>query len=177
MPDAPTFDTTTGEQCRCQNLSKTGWGVQSLLFLGGLSILCGMGYLLVQLMPLQPSALPPTAPAARTSFASPSPSTAVPYTATPDPFAPTATPAILLVMEVTQTPEPTATLTPYEATLRAGQATATALAMPLTCERTTVTPGTPKPCYWMPVLPTPSPIPTLVTCETPIPLARCLKES
>lgn len=176
MPDAPTFDTTTGEQCRCQNLSKTGWGVQSLLFLGGLSILCGMGYLLTQLMPLQPSALPPTAPAARTSFASPFPTETPSPSPTPDPFAPTSTPVILLVIEVTPTKEPTPTLVPAEATLRAGQATATAAAMPITCERTTVTPGTPEVCFWMSVLPTPSPMPTLPPCETPVPAMRCLKE-
>lgn len=178
MPDAPTFNTTTGEGCPpCQNLSKTGWGVQFLLFLIGGFIAFGVGCLLAPLIVTQPSALPPTVPAARTSFASPSPTTAVPYTPTPDPFAPTATPTILLVMEVTQTPEPTATLSPYEATLQAGQATATALAMPRTCERTTVTPGTPEVCYWEPVLPTPSPMPTLPPCVTPVPAMRCLKES
>lgn len=170
-----TFCTQCGDVCPCQNHKRSGLLVPFLLVSLGLFVLFGMAYSLTQLMPTPTPALPPTAPAARTSFASPSPTTAVPSSPTPDPFAPTSTPAILLVMEVTQTPTPTPTLSPYEATLRAGQATATALAMPLTCERTTVTPGTPKPCYWMPVLPTPSPIPTLPPCETPVPAMRCLK--
>ena len=175
MPNAPTFCTKCGEPAPCLSQKRIGWGVQSLLFLGGLSILFGMGYLLVQLMPPPLSALPPTAPAARTSFASPLPPTLTP-SPTADPFAPTSTPAILLVMEVTVTPTPSPTLTPYEATLRAGQATATAAAMPMTCERTTVTPGTPEVCYWRVPLPSPTVMPTLPPCVTPIPGMRCMKE-
>ena len=178
MPDAPTFNTDTGEGCPpCQNLSKTGWGVQSLLLLIGSCVLIGVGYLLVQLMPLPTSALPPTAPVSRSSFASPFPSTAVPSTPTPDPFAPTATPDIQLVMEVTRTPIPTPTLSPYEATLQAGQATATAMAAPISCERTTVTPGERKTCFWEVVLPLPTPMPTYPPCETPVPAMRCMKEA
>lgn len=95
---------------------------------------------------------------------------------TPDPFAPTPTPVILLVMDVTMTPTPSPTLTPHEATLRAGQATATAAAAPVTCERTTVTPGTPRVCFWEVVLPSPTALPTYPPCETPIPGMRCLKQ-
>lgn len=177
MPDAPTFNRDTGEQCQCLSQSKTGWGVQSLLLLIGLSVLAGTGYLLWSLTTPQSAALPPTAPVARTSSARPSPATTTPEpTSTPDPFASTVTPAIQLVMEVTRTPVPTATLTPPEATLRAGQATATAMAMPITCERTTVTPGERKTCFWEVVLPSPTPMPTYPPCETPVPGMRCQKE-
>lgn len=83
---------------------------------------------------------------------------------------------VMWVIAVTPTKEPTPTLTPYEATLRAGQATATALAAPVSCERTTVVPGETRVCYWMAVLPTPTAVPTLPPCQTPVPLQRCLKE-
>lgn len=174
MPDAPTFDTTTGEQCRCQNLSKTGWGVQSLLFLGGLSILCGMGYLLTQLMPLQPSALPPTAPVARTSFASPLPTETPSPSPTVNPLIP---PTYAIVVPVTFTPVPTATMTSFQAQSTAITMTQVAGKLPKSCPETTPIPGAENICYWPVNTPTPIPTPTYKPCGTPLPGAFCKKES
>jgi len=83
---------------------------------------------------------------------------------------------VLLVMEVTRTPSPTPTLTPYEATLRAGQATATAEAYPRSCPKTTVVPGQQKQCYWPTPMPMPTELPTYPPCVTPLPGATCMKE-
>lgn len=174
MPDAPTFDTTTGEQCRCQNLSKTGWGVQSLLFLGGLSILCGMGYLLTQLMPLQPSALPPTAPVARTSFASPLPTETPSPSPTVNPLIP---PTYAIVVMVTLTPSPTATITAAEWQRTVIASTATAEARPMPCDLTTVEAGERKTCFWPTEIPSVTPQPNIpALCVTPLPATYCTKE-
>lgn len=175
MPDAPTFNTQTAEQCQCQNLSKTGWGVQSLLLLIGLSVAAGMGYLTMSLMPPPPSALPPTAPVARTSFASPSPTTAVP---SPSPtLNPLIPPTYQVVVVTTLTPIPTATMTTFQTQATAVIQTQVAGMVPQPCEQTTVTPGTPEICFWIQATKTPIPTPTYQTCSTPVPGAYCRKES
>ena len=177
-----TFCTTCGNPAPCLSQSRGGWRTLTrylLLLIGG--VLCIGTWALAQAAfttTLTPAS-PTTASVIAFTPASPSPtipSTAVPFSPTPDPFAPTSTPMVLWVIAVTPTKEPTPTLTPYEATLRAGQATATARAAPVTCERTTVTPGTPRVCFWEVVLPSPTALPTYPPCETPVPAMRCLKE-
>lgn len=174
MPDASTFNTDTGEPCKCVSQSKTGWGVQSLLLLIGLSVLAGVAYLLTQLMSPQNAALPPTAPVSKSSFASPSPSTAVPSpTATLNPLI---EPTYMTVFVTTPTPSPTATMTPREARAEADKATKIAAAMPPACPEATVTPGTPVLCYWPTPRPSPQPTPNYQTCSTPVPAQYCLKK-
>lgn len=168
---APTFNTQTGEPCPCLSEKPTG-ALSFLLHMVGVLVLAGVGSLLVNSMLTPTPALPPTAPVT----VSPSPTTAVPFSPTPDPWAPTPTPLVMLVIEITRTPVPTPTLTPPEATIQAAQATATAIAAPITCERTVVKPGESKTCFWAAVLPSPTVIPTLPPCETPIPLMRCEKK-
>ena len=175
MPDAPTFNRDTGEPCKCLSQKQTGWGVQSLLLLIGLSVLFGTGYSLTQLMPTPPSALPPTAPAARTSFASPSPTTAVP---SPSPtLNPLIPPTYQVVVVTTLTPIPTATMTTFQTQATAVIQTQVAGMVPQPCEQTTVTPGTPEICFWIQATKTPIPTPTYQTCSTPVPGAYCRKES
>lgn len=175
-----TFCTTCGNPAPCLSQRPTGLTASSLLLAIGASCIATWVWLTLFSTLLPTPALPPTPSAVAFTPATPSiplSTTAPSPSSTPDPFAPTPTPAILLVIEVTITPTPSPTLTPYEATLRAGQATATALAAPVSCERTTVTPGETRVCYWMAVLPTPTLIPTLPPCQTPVPLMRCLKVS
>lgn len=172
MPDVPTFNTTTGEQCPlCLSQSKTGWGVQSLLLLIGLSVLGGVGYLLTQLTTHQNAALPPTAPVSRSSFASPFPTTVDP-SPTANPLIP---PTYAIVVPVTFTPVPTATMTSFQAQSTAVMMTAEAGKVPKACPETTVVPGTPVICYWPVKTPTPIPTPTYKPCATPLPGAFCKK--
>lgn len=159
---------------KCPNHSTKSSIPRALLTSIGTLLLVGMGFVMGGITPAQLPVSPTTTPAKSLSYATPSP--ILSPSPTPDPFAPTSTPVILLMMEVTRTPIPTATLTPPEATLQAGQATATARAAPITCERTTVTPGESKMCFWEVVLPSPTPLPTYPPCETPVPAMRCEKE-
>lgn len=184
MFHAPTFCTVCGNPSPCVSQKTAGW--TRPLLIGGLLVTAFLASLTIAFIWMPAPALLPTTPVAALGTAaspqtemvttSPSRITAVPFSPTPDPFAPTSTPMVLWVIAVTPTKEPTPTLTPYEATLRAGQATATARAAPVTCERTTVTPGTPRVCFWEVVLPSPTALPTYPPCETPVPAMRCLKE-
>lgn len=79
----------------------------------------------------------------------------------------------MTVFVTTPTPEPTATLTAFQA-----QATATLkLTTPQPCAETTVTPGTPEVCFWPTPIPMPTALPAYQVCVTPVPGARCVKES
>lgn len=171
MRDAPTFDTTTGEPCPCVSHQSSHRGVQFLLYLVTALIAGGMVLLLVPLMTPSP-VLPAPTPQSRSAAAIPSPTTAAP---SPSPN-PLIVPTYMTVFVTTPTPAPTATMTSYQEQATAIVMTQVADKVPKPCTETTVTPGTPRICYWATEVPTAVPTPEYRICATPLPSAYCLKE-
>ena len=174
MSHAPTFDRNTAEPCRCVSQHRSLWGVQALLFLIGVSVVAGVVFLMAGITPISAPVLPSTPSVARSWSVSPSPTTAVLSSPTPNPLIP---PTYQIVIVTTPTPAPTATMTAYQQLATAVVMTQVAGKVPQDCGLTTVTAEESRICYWPTETPTPPPTPAYQTCSTPVPGAYCLKEA